>query len=31
MELIFNIPLLEEVYKATLDVPAQGASGIELD
>ena len=31
MELIFNIFSAEGSYKATLDVPAQGASGIELD
>lgn len=31
MELIFNISPSEDGYKATLDVPAQGASGIELD
>jgi len=31
MELIFNIIPLEEGFEATLDVPAQGASGIELD
>jgi len=31
MELIFNITPSEEGYEATLDVPAQGASGIELD
>jgi|TARA_R100000479_G_scaffold68390_2_gene32576 dipeptidyl aminopeptidase/acylaminoacyl peptidase len=31
MELIINIAPTEEGYEATLDVPAQGASGIELD
>ncbi|MCB7481813.1 alpha/beta hydrolase family protein [Christiangramia sediminis] len=31
MELIFNISSAEEGYEATLDVPAQGASGIKLD
>lgn len=31
MELIFNITPTDEGYSATLDVPAQGASGIELD
>ena len=31
MELIFNITPGEDGYDATLDVPAQGASGIELD
>ena len=31
MELIVNITPTEEGYEATLDVPAQGASGIELD
>lgn len=31
MELIFNITPAEGSYEATLDVPAQGASGIELD
>ena len=31
MELVFNITPNEEGYKATLDVPAQGASGFELD
>ncbi len=31
MELIINITPTEEGYSATLDVPAQGASGIELD
>ncbi|CAL68155.1 alpha/beta hydrolase family protein [Christiangramia forsetii] len=31
MELIFNISPSEDGYEATLDVPAQGASGIELD
>lgn len=31
MELIFNISSTNDEYKATLDVPAQGATGIELD
>ncbi len=31
MELIYNISKGEDGLKATLDVPAQGASGIELD
>lgn len=31
MELIINITPTDEGYSATLDVPAQGASGIELD
>ena len=31
MELIVNITPVEDGYEATLDVPAQGASGIELD
>ncbi len=31
MELIFNIEAAEEGYTATLDVPMQGASGVELD
>lgn len=31
MELIVNITPVEDGYTATLDVPAQGASGIELD
>lgn len=31
MELIYNISAAEDGLKATLDVPAQGASGIELD
>lgn len=31
MELIFNITPTADGYSATLDVPAQGASGIELD
>ncbi|PRX43222.1 S9 family peptidase [Salegentibacter salegens] len=31
MELIFNISPVEDGYKASLDVPAQGVSGIELD
>ena len=31
LELIFNITPSEDGYTATLDVPAQGASGIELD
>lgn len=31
MELIFNISPADEGYSATLDVPMQGASGIELD
>ncbi len=31
MELIFNISPTDDGYTATLDVPAQGASGIELD
>jgi len=31
MELIVNITPTEDGYDATLDVPAQGASGIELD
>ena len=31
MELIFNISPAGDGYEATLDVPAQGASGIELD
>lgn len=31
MELIFNISPTEAGYSATLDVPMQGASGIELD
>jgi len=31
LELIFNITPSQDGYTATLDVPAQGASGIELD
>src|SRR5690554_4187755 len=31
MELIFNISPADNGYSATLDVPMQGASGIELD
>ncbi len=31
MELIYNISTSEDGLKATLDVPAQGATGIELD
>lgn len=31
MEIIYNISNTEEGLKATLDVPAQGATGIELD
>ncbi|MDX1761684.1 MAG: S9 family peptidase [Christiangramia sp.] len=31
MELVFNFIFTEDGYAATLDVPAQGASGIELD
>lgn len=31
MELIFNISPTDDGHKATLDVPMQGASGIELD
>ncbi|WP_034893523.1 alpha/beta hydrolase family protein [Gillisia sp. Hel_I_29] len=31
IELIFNISSTNDEYKATLDVPAQGATGIELD
>src|SRR5690606_22969787 len=31
MELIFNITPTDNGYSATLDVPMQGASGIELD
>jgi len=31
MELIFNIMPTEDGFKATMDVPMQGASGIELD
>ena len=31
LELIFNISPTEDGYTATLDVPAQGASGIEMD